>query len=264
MQKTDYITGLVIKDEPYGDNAKIIHVLTHNNGILRLKATGANNIKGSYYSAIQPFTYSEFSVAKGRGGYFTITGGVVKNGFFKIGKNIETYTLACYFSSAVTRVAVNDDASDDILRLILNCLYAMSELGYSAERVKPVFEIKLASVCGFAPDFRFCSECGKESDGFLFDFFSFGTVCKSCWGKLGVMEKSERYIKLSQNIVNIIEFICNCNLKHILSVNVSEDSFIFREFAERLACHIYEKTPKALLIYNQLMRSIRNEKLRQE
>ena len=92
MLKTDYITGLVIKADPYGDNAKIIHVLTHDNGIIRLKATGANNIKGSYYSAIQPFTYSEFSVAKGRGGYFTITGGVVKNGFFKIGKNIELTT----------------------------------------------------------------------------------------------------------------------------------------------------------------------------
>ncbi len=264
-QMNNFISGLVIKEEPYGEKAKLLHVLTQDAGILKMKAPGAYNLKSSTHSAVQLFTFSEFSLAKGKNGFLTITGATAKNNFFGIRTNIESYALACYFSSLISRVAVNDISSSEILRLTMNCLYAMSDLKYKPERVKPIFEIRLAVICGFSPNFTNCTVCGYPAETFLFDLFSPGLLCSKCKNNLGNMVKSDRYFTLTEKTISVISYLSICDMKQLFKFKLSEnDEVKLRNFAESFVTTIFEKTPKTLTFYNHLMRSMQNEKLRQK
>ncbi len=267
-QTNNFITGLIIKEEHYGENAKLLSVLTAENGIMKMKAPGAKNLKSSTHSAVQLFTYSEFSVAKGKGGYLTITGATAKNNFFGLRNDVLNYALACYFSSAVSKVSVNDNSSSDILRLMLNCFFVLSEKKYPPDIVKPFFEIKLASICGFAPDTSYCPSCSSKADTFTFDFFTSGILCKKCARESGAMIKSHRFFQLNSECIKALELLCYSDLKKIFHVRAllsdEKSQMLFREFSERFICNIFESTPKTLSFYNHLMRSIDNEKLRQK
>lgn len=267
-QTNNFIQGIVIREENIGEKAKLLHVLTYDQGILKMKAPGAKNLKSSTHSAVQLFTHSEFSVAKGRNGYLTITGATVKNSFFGLNKDISSYSLACYFSSAVSKVVVNDNSSSEILRLFLNCLYALSELRLPSETVKPFFELKLSSICGFSPNLSECSSCGEKSKSLIFDFFSSGLVCEKCQGAIGGMIKSRRFYKLTRTSHLVIGKLLKSDMKKMFSLTKAlvneEDVYNFRNFAEGFICNIFQYEPKTLSFYNQLMRSIRNEELRKK
>ncbi len=262
-KNNNFFQGLVIKEESNGEKAKILHVLT-SEGILLMKAPGAKNLKSSTHAAVQLFTFSEFSAVKGKSYYMTITGAVVKNNFFGLRKNVLSYALACYISSVAEKVAVRDSSSSEILRLVLNCFYALSDLEYSPEIVKPIFETKLVSVCGFSPETSFCPHCEKELQGDFFDFFTSGIVCKECEKNIGVSIKSNRFFKLTKLSVSILNYISICDIKKVFNVKSAlenpeneVDALVFRKFSERFLCHTLEYEPKTLLFYNQLMRSIK-------
>ncbi len=267
-QTNKFFKGLVIKEETLGENAKLLSVLTEENGIIKIKAPGAKNLKSSTHSAVQLFTYSEFSLAKGKGIYFTVTGAKAINNFFGLRKDVLNYALACYFSSAVSKVSVNDSSSFEILRLMLNCFFALSEMKYSPETVKPFFEIKLSSVCGFAPDTKICPSCSKVNDTYIFDFFTSGFLCNKCARESGIMLKSHRFFELNAECAKVLELLSECDMKKMFQVRAifqsSESQKLFREFSERFICNIFENPPKTLSFYNHLMRSIDNEKLRQK
>ncbi len=262
-KNNNFYQGLVIKEESNGEKAKLIHVLTPD-GILLMKAPGAKNLKSSTHSAVQLFTLSEFSAVKGKGYYMTITGAVAKNNFFGLRNNVLSYALACYISSVAGKVSVNDSTCGDILRLVLNCFYALSDLNYSTDIVKPIFEIKLASVCGFSPELSVCPNCEKSTDGDVFDFFTSGIICKECEKNYGISIKSNRFYKLDSFSVSILNYVSTCEMKKIFKVKPvleNPDNHIkaasLRVFSERFICHMLEYEPKTLSFYNQLIRSIK-------
>ncbi len=266
-QTNNYILGVVIKEEPFGEKAKLLHVFTSDQGILKVKAPGAKNLKSSTHSAVQLFTFSEFSLVKSTNGYFTVTGATVKKSFWGIKNDVLCYALACYFSSAVEKVAVNDSTSAPVLRLLLNSLYALSELKMDPETVKPFFEIKLASICGFAPNFETCVSCGNKPDSYYFDLFSSGLICKNCESGMRLMIKSRRYFKLSRRTSYVVERLTKCDMKKMFSLRTyikdEEEEKLFRDFAEIFICTVFEYEIRTLSFYNDLLRSIKNEKLRQ-
>lgn len=267
-QTNNFISGLIIKEETLGEKSKLLHVLTANQGILKMKAPGAKNLKSSTHSAVQIFTYSEFSIAKGRNGYITITGATTKNSFLGIRNDVSCYALACYLSSAVSKVAVNDNTSSEVLRLLLNCFYALSELKIPPETVKPFFESKLLSICGFAPEFTHCVSCGEKANTLYFDFFTSGMICNKCETDFGLMTKSRRFFCLTQKSHHALSKLSRCDMKKMFALNTyltdEEDRRNFREFSEALICNLFECELKTLSFYNHLIRSIENEKLRQK
>lgn len=268
MTQNNFIKGLVIKEESQGEKSKLLSVLTENQGIFKMKAPGAKNLKSSTHSAVQLFTYSEFSIAKGRSGYLTITGATAKTSFFGLHNDILSYSLACYFSSAVSRFAVNDETSGEVLRLMLNCFYALSELKMSPNTVKPFFEIKLASICGFSPNFKECTLCGNKADTLNFDLFTSGLICEKCSSEMALMLKSRRFFKLTQKAMITSMKLTSYDMKKMFSLKTHlTDEFdfsCFYNFAESFICNIFQYEPKTLSFYNHLKRSINNEKLRKE
>ena len=94
--KSNFIEGLIIKEDSNGEKNKLLHVLTADKGVVILKAPGAKSLKSSTHSACSLFTYSEFSFAKGKSPYLTVTGAVAKNNFLELPENVTMLNLS-YF-----------------------------------------------------------------------------------------------------------------------------------------------------------------------
>ena len=52
-------------------------------------------------------------------------------------------------------------------RLLLNCLYMISERHYPCAQLKAIYELRALTLAGYMPDVLACAGCGKYDGGEL-------------------------------------------------------------------------------------------------
>ncbi len=154
--------GIVLRATEYKDSDKLLTVLTREHGKLTLRARGVKSGRSRSKAACQLLTYSEFTLSEKQGKY-TITEAVVKEMFPELRGDIELLYLASYFAQVTDAVAQEEDASPELLSLLLNALYALAKLKKPQMLLKAAFELRLACVAGFLPDLRGCAVCGNPN-----------------------------------------------------------------------------------------------------
>ena len=89
-------------------------------------------------------------------------------------------SLASYLADLTDATAQAEDTSQ-LLRLLLNALYALSVLHKPPQLVKPAFELRLMALSGFEPLADGCAVCGRpEPENPVLDAVH-GVVCCICW-----------------------------------------------------------------------------------
>ncbi|MBQ7566831.1 MAG: DNA repair protein RecO [Oscillospiraceae bacterium] len=159
------VKGIVLRESPYRDYDKILTLLTVENGLMTLKARGVTRSKSLLKSACQILTYSEFTVYE-RQGFHTITEAQPIAMFAELRTDIERLSLASYFAQAAEVTAQADSPDPELLSLLLHAMHALCS-GKPQLLVKAAFELRLASITGYAPDVDGCAVCGStEPDRF--------------------------------------------------------------------------------------------------
>ena len=156
------LNALVLREAKYKEADRILTLLTAERGILTAKARGALRKTSKTAAATQQLTYSELTVFE-NSGRITVNEATVKEPFEGLRKNFEAYALGCYFAEAAETLARVEIPEPELLRLMLNSLYALSCGLYSRSHIKAAFELRLASVLGYAPDLTKCIVCGKPN-----------------------------------------------------------------------------------------------------
>lgn len=154
--------GIVLRETEYKDADKLLTVLTREHGKITLRARGVKSGRSRSKAACQLLTFSEFTVSEKQGRY-TVTEAVAKEMFPELREDIELLYLASYFAQVTDAVAQEEDASPELLSLLLNALYALAKLKKPQMLVKAVFELRLACIAGFLPDLRACAVCGHPN-----------------------------------------------------------------------------------------------------
>ena len=174
--------GLILKEQNIGEGDKLITALTVEKGLVKGFAKGAKNIKSQNCAGTQLFTYSRLCLidSKNRDTY-TISEAKAKQQFFALGKSVENMCLAQYFSELIQSVLVFGEKNEEALSLILNSLYLLSNGKRSPSLIKPCFEMRLLSICGYMPDLTMCSNCGEYDRDLFFFLPQTGTLyCNHC------------------------------------------------------------------------------------
>lgn len=176
------VNGVVLKELPMKESDKIITVLTKELGVISIYAKGAMRLKNKFHSSTSLFTYSEFVVFEGRGDkMYQLNEAVVKNVFYNLSESVENIALAMYMSELVCEVVVPDEASEEILRLFLNCLHMLCSGKWSLLMTKAAFEMRLMSEIGFRPGLVGCKRCVEYEDKmFWFDPVGGFIICPNC------------------------------------------------------------------------------------
>ena len=147
--------GLVLKETRYKESDRILTILTPELGVISASAQSSLRLKSRLFSACGLFCYSEFVLVPGRNMY-TVREASVKNVFHGISRSIEATSLAMYLAEMAAALSPTGEEAGRELRLLLNCLYMISENKSDLRVIKAVFELRTMSECGFMPQIVCC------------------------------------------------------------------------------------------------------------
>lgn len=91
---------------------------------------------------------------------YTVREAESKNVFHGIASSIEGMSLAMYMAEMAAALSPTGEEAEKELRLLLNCLYMLSEKKADLRVIKAVFELRTMSECGFLPQLVYCRGCG--------------------------------------------------------------------------------------------------------
>ena len=139
--------GLVLRETVTRETDKILTVLTPDRGKISLIARGARRKNSRLAAACQLLAYSELTIYE-KGQWFMLDEAETLELFTGLRTDFVALSLASYLADLTDATAQGEDTSQ-LLRLLLNALYALSVLHKPPQLVKPAFELRLMALSGF-------------------------------------------------------------------------------------------------------------------
>ena len=188
MAGTPYIVarGIVLRETETKETDKILTVLTDKCGKIPVIARGARRKSCKYAACAQSLAYSEWTLYQ-KGDWYYANEGCTLELFNGLRKDLDAMALGFYFAELTEAVTAEDTPAPELLRHLLNGLYALAALGKPAALVKPAFELKLLCLAGYEPLADSCAYCGNpDPEQPMLDVVQGVLRCGTC----GVQERS--------------------------------------------------------------------------
>ncbi len=173
------VQGLVIKESNVGESDKIITLLTMENGKIQASSRGARRPGNKLASGSQLFSFSDFVLFKGKSMYSVNQCQVIES-FYGIRSSIEKLAYANYFLEIASIATEEGHSSRNLLRLVLNTIYLLSNSEKNPQFIKAVYELRLMSIIGYAPNLIGCTTCGEICTEQQFSDVEGGLICCKC------------------------------------------------------------------------------------
>ena len=241
-------SGLIIRESDVGESDRIITVLTADNGIIRAFSRGSKKIKSKLFSSTRMFTFGDFDLHQGKDKYI-VTEAKRRMGFFGTPADIERLALAQYICELCSVAVAQEqpDESGEVLRLVLNTLYAIDKTDKPLDIIKPSFELRMMAALGYCPDVSECAQCG-ERDGDMFFYKDDGQMlCREC-GSFNAGGET-----VSPSVVSAMRYILSCDVEKLFSYSIPEEARKqLGKVSEKYTLSCLERTFKTLDFYNSL------------
>ncbi len=237
--------GIVIREVPKGETSKLLTVLTTDLGVITVNAKGVRKISSPFLKSTQTFAFSDMLLHE-KNGYYTLTEAYHIADFYDLSQDIKKYALACYLCEAASAFAISGEDSTDILRLLLNSLYAMEKDIATLNIIKSAFELRLCAESGFYPDIENCVECNREmnNEHFIFHIQEGVAFCRDC----AVANKDYRLIPYS--VGKAIIHITQSDISKFISFRIGEaEENLLSDIAEKYFLLRAERGFKTLSFY---------------
>ena len=174
------IDGIVIRVRDTGDRDRYLSVLTAEKGRITMLSKGSLSLKGPQRAVSQLYTYGNFEYYT-KGTLPILKGGSSIQNFYALSMDIDRLNLATYLCDVAGEVSDEGEEAGELLRLLLNSLYAISRDLYPYELIKGAFEFRVAAISGYLPDLSECCRCGADmSEVFYLDVMNGSVLCESC------------------------------------------------------------------------------------
>lgn len=152
--------AIVLREAAYKESDKILTLLTPDLGKITAQARGCRKKGNGLSAACQQLVWSEMTLAEFRGRW-SVTEAAIELEFRGLRSDLERLSLGAYFAEVIESLVPEGNPPDELLPLLLNCLYALDRLGAAPELVKPAFELRAVSLAGFEPLLDGCADCGR-------------------------------------------------------------------------------------------------------
>ena len=177
--------GLVLRETVTRETDKILTVLTPDRGKISLIARGARRKNSRLAAACQLLAYSELTIYE-KGQWFMLDEAETLELFTGLRTDFVALSLASYLADLTDATAQGEDTSQ-LLRLLLNALYALSALKKPPQLVKPAFQFRLMALAGYEPMADGCALCGApQPENPMLDVVHGVVHCGKCREKGGL------------------------------------------------------------------------------
>lgn len=234
--------GLVLRQVNYGEADRILTIFTKEEGIITVMAKGVRKYKSHQRAAASLFCYGEFTLHPGKNMY-TMRGNKLINSFYSISQEIEKLALASYLCEITSYFVPEHEKEEDVLSLILNTLYILSEKERDLFLIKAVFELKLLSMVGYEIDADKCICCGSEKTT-VFSPIKSGMLCEEC-------ALSEPVCPASSSLA--VKYILKNDIKNIFSFSIDDNGLkALCKLTEQFILKISERTFSTLAYFHSI------------
>ena len=187
--RDESIDGLVVRIRDYGDHDRYLSILTAQKGRITLLAKGSRSLKGQQTAVSQLYSYANFEYYR-KGDFYILKGGALHNAFYALSMDIDRLDLAAYLCDLACEVTDEGEEAGDLLRLMLNALYAISHAKYPIETVKGAAELRVAALSGYEPELDGCEACGREdAEAYYLNVMNGSLICPECLKKQGNLKR---------------------------------------------------------------------------
>ena len=244
-----YLTtpGLVLRVTDYNDRDALLTLLTPEYGKLTVKARGLRRKNSPLIAPCQLLAYGEFTLFEYRGQY-TVNEAHSIELFSPLRRDLCKLSLGTYFAQAAEVVSQEDLPNPEVLSLVLNCLHGLSKLDVPENKVKAVFELRIACLAGYQPDLFGCHVCGCQTPE-LFDISEGLLECGKCRGSGGGIR-----MPVSTGILEAMSYICLCEPKKLFAFQLGAENLDkLASITEAYLCAQLERGFSTLDFYKSLL-----------
>lgn len=239
------IEGIVVSTVDYGENSKILNVLTKNEGIIGLYAKGCKRPKSLISSTSNVLTYGIFHFNKKNEKLSNLIEIDIIEEFENIKQNFSKISYAFYITELSSKV-YRHESSNNIYPLLITALKKIDS-GLDSEVICDIVELKLLDDLGIKPVIDRCVNCGKKDDIITLSSYKGGYLCKNC-------VKGEKIFNIKT--LKLIKMFYYLDLKKVtkleISTNVKRELSIFiNDYYDRYS-GLYLKTKKFIDKYKEL------------
>lgn len=204
------VNAIVVHSASYGDNDKMLTVLSSERGVMRVSAKGVKSLKNKNSPSANVLCYSEM-ILKETGNIYSLSSADLIESFYPLRESVEALSYGVYFAQLAAMCVGEGAEAPEEVRLLLNTLFVLSKYPQRRKVLRAAFELKLCEIVGVAPIVGRCS-CGNAGE--YFDAEQGESVCKMC--------KSPSAVKVSASAVKVMEYILESDIKDALLFDTPE------------------------------------------
>ncbi len=172
------VNALMLRAADYGENDKILTLLTAERGKLTAGIKGVKKVGAKLRFAAQPFCLAEY-VLTCKGGRYTVIQADESESFYELRCDINKFYAASALCEAACCLAFEEDSAP---QLFLCCVRALTNMcGGDEGMVLIEFLIKALTLSGYGFKIGPCSECGASLMGKNKLRFDMETGSFTCW-----------------------------------------------------------------------------------
>lgn len=159
------MNGIILAENNVGDFDKMLTMLTPGVGKISCVAKGARRPKSALLAGTQMFCFGEYLMYKGTNTYHINSVETIEV-FYNIRTDLDKLKYAVHIIKIIQDVTTENQNCYNILQLLLNTLYTISETDKNLDLVLSVFKLRLLCILGFTPKIQGCTNC-KEKKIFI-------------------------------------------------------------------------------------------------
>ncbi len=141
------VTGMVLKQQPMGENDKRVVILTRERGKISGFAHGARRPNSPLLASTDTFCYGTFRLIEGKNS-FSILEASIDNYFSFFRTHVNEAMLGQYFCEICDYAAQENNDESQLLLLLYQSLRALMIEDYPKKLVRTVFEIRSVVIEG--------------------------------------------------------------------------------------------------------------------
>ena len=207
---------LILKEINYKENDKILHAFSRTRGKIQIISKGSKKSNSRLINVSQVFAHSKCSL-KVSWDMYILTYGELINNFYNLKNNIDAYYYASYILELISYVAQENQHSSRVFDMTVSILSHLCNYEDGFDKLTAAYELKLAAMLGYKPDFRHCLKCNSlvKTSG-KFSIVDGGVYCSDC-------VNYGNGINVSYNEILTMESILKSKFDHIGFIEVNKN-----------------------------------------
>lgn len=212
------VEGIILKSFNYGEQHKIIKVLTENQGVIGIFVQNANKVNTKKSALVQPLTCAHFNLkpsTNANSDLYYVYSGDVMDYYLNLKLDYENMAYFYFMIELILKGMSESEYSSYVYRMLKNFLDA-ADHGYSAYLLSLIFQLKMMPIIGIAPIMDCCAVCRSTENIVTLSVRQGGLVCTRCY-------RPQESILIDAPLIPMVRALYKVNIDQLPDIELEEE-----------------------------------------